>query len=1378
MSGTYDALLEVVDFTNETGVPRWRWRLTPGQRGAMPVESDVDLATDSGRAEAHSYYGFLKDPHGYMLHMARDKAGEINEWQRLQTWLRTNVFTKRIWEALPGADPCVVLLRLDPHSHAREILRYPLGLAAEDGTSGPRRRLVFVHDVGTDASAEHRRTDAGQAGADLPLHLIGVFNRSNTGEPLDLHAEQFRVFDTVGDAAAAGPQGMDITMQALSYHVTHGQLKDLVCNNKIPGRNPPHLESWQIVLYLAGRGAPGSWSAPDASGNRTALSAESLIKMLSDPGNGERLRLVVITTRPASGPSLADQLEDFGIASHRTPDSPVPTDDGEGDALPVELARRLGCAVLAFRHPIGDRVAVALVDEVFRQLLRHGLTLPRALGAALGGDSLGLTSLDAAAPALYGTAACGLQVTPQAAPSQAGPLRRWQPQPSLIGHHAPMWEASKIFGLLTNDRVNGAVLYGMAGAGKTTCARELISQYGDKYRDILVYPPRDSLMPDDPDDALEGFIGALLEHDGLSTAVTRRAPRVPLAERLRPLLSDDKAFGLLLEDIEDNLTRIDSQYVWVVLRDVDKLIAHQPHGPRTAVGEEPGAAVTDPWLGKRLSDLIRALTVPEAGRFRLLITSPEPLRLPGNRMPDIPVPLLSPAEAFLYAQSRKHLGSLIEGAGTSARGNDEAKRLVRRVLFRAGGHSGLLRLADQEASCPDGETRLRKLTGPGVSMDGEEVPKEWQRIEDWATTSIDRFGDPADPCRLLLVVLTRLQPADRMLELDDRETTCLLATVWAGLRRHRSSAASEETAATGPDESVPANEDLGELTRLLQTLADEALITAVKARDGGGRTEIRLHPAVAAVADRCGEGTLSDGVDPRTETDRIAAGVKKGRVEQALGFRSHGIRTDVRWYIAEAWPYLERTEDWDALLHYAAVLLARSRRVTGLADMVRRLRRVLGKMPQERIEQRELAERLINVYEELDDRGRPGLSALLGEARGDDPVDGSRLARDMGVAVIAGLRDTGRLALADEVGKGYRVAEGGRTGPVAAAVDVELIRVLVDRGELAEALQRTESAFESLADVRFRVDDHAPRGRSPRADEAAPPRWSGGAVLRRELFALRRDIRVLMAEESRDEETRARVLGLAAADHRRLGSSLHRFGSTGQDHLLHSVEGVLLGVDPLLADSDGDLDQCWAGLLELRPQIKRYGDHVLLAMTDLARARIERTRAGRARTVGHEETAHLMMQGARDYELAGLKGLYAHGGTPMDIGICHRRIADDQGECRSEAIGRSTPVHQMYAALLGRLTGAAALSPREGDTALWRQEEGIPATWQELCARVREAVAGALGGSVPAVEPERVLRRLVDPQVDTEEVLERAFRDIWPGSASPGERAADVKGVE
>ncbi|MGV9452977.1 hypothetical protein [Streptomyces sp. NPDC003635] len=1333
MAGEYDALLEVLDFGRGEDAPRWRWRISDWGPSGEVYESPVDLTADAGGRPEN--YGFLADPSGFIQDTWLDAAGKANTLRRLGHWLRTAVLTQDIWDLLPLQRPATVLIRLNPDGPEREILRYPLVLAADDAGSLADRRVTFVYDVASGTSLSRR------AEKDEPLHIIGVFNRSRTGEPLDLHAEQSQVFDAVRDIAADGG-GMDITSRTLSYHVTHEQLRNHVVSAKRGNRQDEGR--WQLMLHLADRGVPGSWSAVahgSESATKAPLSAAELVGMLQTSDNDRRLRLAVITTRPASSPSIADQLNLFRIPSHLAPEPHTTANaDADADRLAVDLAGKLGCAVLAFRHRIGDQAAVDFVTEVYGHLLSQNLTLPRAVGAAMA-TCPSLTTLDRAAPVIYGAEACGLVVQPPPLFRPDAPTRE-HPPPSLIGHHDPMWQASEIFARIGGSGVNGVVLHGMAGVGKTTCADELISQYAHRYRNVVRYPLKGRRMDDEPWDALCGFVGELLKEQALRDAFDSRSEPVPEPDELEEFLAHETRFERLCTDVEERLTGNNSSYVLVFLSDVEKLISRRPRDLRAPSGNGHGPTSDSPWIDPRWERLIRAMTVPRAPGFRLLITSPRPLRLDRRRMPDVRVPLLAPAEAYLYAQSLPDLGRVITDAARGMAGEDE-RDLVRNVITRAEGHPELLRYADEVAAGHDGTKRLHRLAtvdGDQLEQDSEEqIPEAWRRIQQWTVDTLECIPR-RDPRHLLLLALCGLCRRHRQLHPDgDDCAPGLLAEVWAGLRVHGQRFV-DPVGERADAEGRSTDEERDELRFLLGSLAEDCLIDCVGEADGM-HLRIRMQPAVVAAAQRYYENWLDEDGSLRAEVDRIALRHTAGRVKVALRHRTHGRTADLQRLIPEAMPYLERAGDWETWLHFVAVRMSRSRRGRrGLDDSVRKLERVTAAIRDKESDQFTMAHRLSGVFKALGRGDRPGLSALLGEGPGDAVVDNSPLAMAMSVGILSGLRDTGRLAEAREVAQDYLqfVESGIGAGLVAGAVEVELLRVLVDEGELAEALGRIEVAFEELADVRFR--------------DAVRTRWADGEILRRKLFTIRRDIHVLLAETAVDELARNSHVELARADHERLGQYLLLEGHDRVERHLHTVEACLLGLDSRLEGDREALEEFDQELMGCLQEVERSGDVIVRAMTDAARAQVQRQQALRIRDLRGEEAWHTGMQRARDYELKALRLLYAQG-TPMDIGACHRRIANDQRACQHEPLRRSTPAHHMYAGLLGRLTGAHILRPRSAE----RAGEARPATVEELCERIGEDLFTEGDKPVPgALDPESLLRKIAadDAQV------ERAFQEI------------------
>ncbi|MEV6194036.1 hypothetical protein AB0M19_16755 [Streptomyces sp. NPDC051920] len=1319
MSAHHDALLEVRDFAvAKTGLPRWCWRLSDGAGGLL-AESAVDLAREEDAVRSRRFRPFLTDPHAFMEHGRFGEQGEERMGRDLGDWLRRTVLTERIWGELTACGPATVLLRLDPDGPEREVIGYPLVLAADDGGSLADRLVTFVHDV------DPRRPSAppDPVPETRPLHVLGFFDRTATGEPLDLHAEQSQILGTIENVAADG-RGMDITKRALSYHVTRELVGDHLGSAR-RGDNRPEAD-WAMILHLAGRGTPGTWSVGDGAHERVPVTAEDLCKKLRTSGNDRRLRLVVMTTRPASSPSLADRLATFRIPSHTEPEPGATDTHSAVGGLAVDLAVELGCPVLAFRHRISDQGAVAFVASLYTQLLTQGLSLPRAVAAAIEACRDVLSPLDIAAPVLYGAQACGLTVSPPEPPPDDE--LSYRSAPSLIGHHEPMWSASQVLARLADDGPNGVVLHGMPGVGKTTCADELISQYQHRYRDVLRHV-LGSPEGEPPHEALRRFLRELLQ----LPAMRPYLDGATVEKRLDDVMADDLEFERMCRVVEQRLTGNTKAYVLVVLLDVGELTVARPQDAR-GVGDGP-------WKDPRWARLIGAMTLPDAPGFRLLITSPRPLRLAQDRLLDVPVPLLAPAEAFLHAQSLTSLGRLITDA-TRDTSDEKDRKLIHDVLSRAAGHPELLRFADKVASAGDGRTQLRRLADIDADprawrrQEAERLPSVWTAIEEWARETMECIPEE-DPRHLLLLVLSRLRPRDLVLPLGDGTEPGLPAVVWAGLRRRRLDLPPEQR--TDEEESGCLHGETRELESLVTALARDALVTRTR-RPGSPEVRIRIHPAVALAVDPGRRTGTEDGDTLRDEVDRIACRHTAGLAKRALRHRTHGGTADALRLIPSALPYLERVEDWSTYLLLVAALMTRSRRDRGLSDMVQRLERIARRI---RHDDRDpglsvMARRLYEVLETLErDVEPPGLWALLGTGRGEPEVDGSPLAVAMSVVILSGLRDTGRFGMAETVGGDYRerLVPGARIGLVASAVEVELLRVLFDEGKLLEVLDRFPAAAEALVDARFRG--------------SADTQWADGEILRQKLFAIRRDTHVLLASE---------VSGDAAGDHLERAHADHSllehcFVPDGEGvagavkRHLHRVEGCLLELEPRLRADRNELTKLDNDLVAHVHDVELSGDIVLLAMTDAARARVQRAHAGLARTEGDARAEMAAMQAARDYELEALRLFHTHG-TPMDVGACHRRIGDDQLRCRESRVRRDAAVHHMYAALLGGLTHAHVLRGREEDRERWRHDPSVPTGVDELCDRLRGVFRRPRDPDSGPIEmdPKKFLLRMVDDE--------------------------------
>ena len=173
------------------------------------------------------------------------------------------------------------------------------------------------------------------------------------------------------DPAARGAPPADL--RVLQYGATKDSVRAALA----------HAQGWDVI-HLAGHGGPGRLYLEDTAGGPEPVETAELLGWLA-PNRG-RTRLVVLSACE-SGVARAARI----VGARRRP-PPQPVTAGATTALGYEVARTLGCTVLATRYPVDDQFSVAFGSMWYEALARDGLTadeavrdvLPRALRAAPG----------------------------------------------------------------------------------------------------------------------------------------------------------------------------------------------------------------------------------------------------------------------------------------------------------------------------------------------------------------------------------------------------------------------------------------------------------------------------------------------------------------------------------------------------------------------------------------------------------------------------------------------------------------------------------------------------------------------------------------------------------------------------------------------------------------------------------------------------------------------------------------------------------------------------------------------------------------------------------------------------------------------------------
>jgi hypothetical protein len=651
--------LEVREFLDLT---RWRWVLIDS-RGSSVADHEVRL--DASRWE----YEAFGDLSGYLRwHCAPDRwaEDEARIVGAVSAWIGSDVLGSDVSAALAARRPAAVRVVVPPE--AAELLYRPLELAHVHGQS------LAVQDVTLVMEIDGTAADTGPVGE--RLRVLGLFSLPEGGRALNLRRERVELVRLVRAIAASG-KAADV--RVLQYGVTRDRLCEVL----------EEVEGWDIV-HVSGHGRPGSLTLETASGAPDRVTAPELAGMLE--ATRERLKLVTVAACWSAAVLAAQERRLLDLL---VPDQDRQDDSAEpasGDSSPssgvlaTEIARRLGCAVLAMRFPVDDDFAIALSGELYDLLAEQGKPLPRAVGMALrklsvpaGGETAAgdgpFSALSIGTPAIFGGVAADLRV---AAPSRVGPasddiaslkMAGFPPEPArFVGRTGVLARASAVLAIASG--VPGVLLHGMPGSGKTACALELAYGHEESFDRLVWYKA--------PDEGME-INGALTD---FALTLERHLDGIQMADSL---MSAD-ALAAFLPSLTELLER---RRLLIVVDNAESLLSR--------VGA---------WHDDRWGSVVGAL-MGHAGLGRVILTS---RRVPTTGMSGVlvePVDALSADEALLLARELPNLSALKLG-NVPGIGSTVSKRLARNAIAMAQGHPKLLELAEGQAANPDHLLRLVK----------------------------------------------------------------------------------------------------------------------------------------------------------------------------------------------------------------------------------------------------------------------------------------------------------------------------------------------------------------------------------------------------------------------------------------------------------------------------------------------------------------------------------------------------------------------------------------------------------------------------------------------------------------------------------------------
>ena len=677
------------------------------------------------------------------------------------------------------------------------------------------------------------------------LRVLGLFSLpEGGGAALNLRRERFELARLVHDTAEVAGRGVEL--RVLQYGVTRDRLRTVMREGA----------GWDVV-HISGHGGRGAFVLEHPDGSPDPVSSSELVELLAP--SARQIRLVTASACSSAELTAREHLQLLGLAPPVRGDAAgggvapaaagtVPTEGGQrSELVPVlatALVDRLDCAVLGMRFPVVDDFALALNRELYGLLVGQGQPLAAALGIALpdlvaGPATPACPALSAGTPALFGGRAVDLVLEPPAGTplvfdTERTRLAGFPDQPErFVGRVGVMVRANAA--LAERSGSSGVLFHGMAGAGKTACALELVYTQEDNFRVLAWYK-----APDEGHD----ITTALTD---LAVVLEGKLPGLKLAH----LLDDtDTLRGFL-----PTLTQFAEQSrVLVVIDNIESLL--------TDNGE---------WRDARWGLLVGALT-GHGGLSRVVLTSRRrPVELDGRVRAEA-VHALSRDEAVLLARELPNLGALItgtpldsdDGPGQAAAG----RGLAVRVLAAAQGHPKLLELADGQAADPArlemllgsaGQEWARRGVAPGglfTSVSGEPTAaaEDYAAVlGSWTRQVADGLAEAA---RVMFGLLCCLEEDDRIPLVIEGNW----ADVWQRL-------------------TLPG--DPPEWAQALEPLTSQGLVAAVTGADGDLAGFV-VHPGVAAA------GRAQAGEAFQAAVNREAAAFWNTVFEQALGRRPGG----------------------------------------------------------------------------------------------------------------------------------------------------------------------------------------------------------------------------------------------------------------------------------------------------------------------------------------------------------------------------------------------------------------------------------------------------------------------------------------------------------
>jgi tetratricopeptide (TPR) repeat protein len=652
----------VLQLTNFRATNAWRWVLQDSG-GAFIADHQVEL--DPRMPQFQSLF----DLPGYLHHFAAPDRREEDERRLLGDagrWIGINVLgpvAQKIAERAP------VVVRVLLPSTAEAVLSMPLEIAHAFDEPLHLQGVSLVFEITGEEPNVHRSLEIGDR-----LRLLALFSLPPASSPLNLRKERQLLRRLVRELR--GASGKDVELRILQYGTSRKSLQDALRRGG----------GWDIV-HFSGHGEPGTLLLEHPDGSPDPISATDIVKLIRTSG---RLKLVTISACLSAAPMIEQTLlwlgvklnENAGSASDARKEAAAESSSPRGvDGLPAPMSvartivKELGCAVFAMRYAVEDEFSAVLTGALYTRLFYDEQSLAEAVPSALSAlalerPDLTTQALSMAAPALFGRVASQLRLVPPTPLSLRPdpPRLAYFPDepPHFIGRVLAMTAASA--SLASEGRHSGVLFYGMAGAGKTSCALELAYHHEatGRFRAFVWYS-----APSEGDDIT-------LSLQQFSVALETQLGAVIPDFTMTHLIDGVEALRAGMPRVTEMLERT---AVLVVIDNIETLLT--PEGA---------------WRDARWEIVVAALCKP-GGLSRVILTSRvRPSDIDISVAP-IAVNALPLGEAVLLVREMQNLGRLLRGdmAGVS---KERGRALVRDALRVVQGHPKLIALADALAADP------------------------------------------------------------------------------------------------------------------------------------------------------------------------------------------------------------------------------------------------------------------------------------------------------------------------------------------------------------------------------------------------------------------------------------------------------------------------------------------------------------------------------------------------------------------------------------------------------------------------------------------------------------------------------------------------------